>query len=168
MKLSEIQQKFIASWGGLASQWGVNKTLAQIHGLFLVIDEPICMEEIMETLQVSRGNVNLNVRTLINWGMIYKQPVLGERKEFYVGEKDMWLIFKKLLRIRKEKELDPMLRLVKEIKREAKEKAEETPQKFAERIETIEKFATQADAMLEIFLTMNEKRFFKSSLKSGL
>ncbi|MDR1877282.1 MAG: transcriptional regulator [Flavobacteriaceae bacterium] len=162
MKLSKHQHKFIVSWGGLASQWGVNKTLAQIHGLFLVIHQPVCMEDIMELLHISRGNVNMNVRTLIDWGMIYKQSILGERREFYVGEKDMWLILKRMIKVRKERELDPMLRLVREIKQEVNtEDSPESSKEFVERIELIERFASQADSTLNMLLNMDEKGFLE-------
>jgi DNA-binding transcriptional regulator GbsR (MarR family) len=57
MKLSQSQQKFIMSWGSLGSQWGMNKTLAQIHGLFLITNKALCTEDIMDALQISRGNV---------------------------------------------------------------------------------------------------------------
>ena len=101
MKLTEGQQKFIISWGSLGSQWGINKTMAQIHGLFIITNKPLCTDDIMEGLQISRGNVNMNVRTLIDWGMVYKEHILGERKEFYIGEKDMWLIMKRVMKVRK-------------------------------------------------------------------
>lgn len=163
MKLTEGQQKFIISWGSLGSQWGINKTMAQIHGLFLITNEAICTEDIMEALQISRGNVNMNVRTLIDWGMIYKEHVLGERKEFFIGEKDMWLILKRVMKVRKEKELDPMLHLLSEMKREEKNKNES--KEFIERLNAIEKFAKQADKTLGKLLKAEEHWFWGTFAK---
>lgn len=163
MKLTEGQRKFIISWGSLGSQWGINKTMAQIHGLFLITNEAICTEDIMEALHISRGNVNMNVRTLIDWGMIYKEHVLGERKEFFVGEKDMWLILKRVMKVRKEKELDPMLHLLSEMKREEKNKNES--KEFIERLNAIEKFAKQADKTLDKLLKAEEHWFWGTFAK---
>lgn len=160
MKLTQSQQKFVMSWGSLGSQWGVNKTMAQIHGLFLITDKAICAEDIMIALQISRGNVNMNVRTLVDWGMVYKEHVLGERKEFFVGEKDMWLIFKRVMKVRKEKELDPMLHLLNEIKQDAEKEQEPESKEFSARLKVIEKFAKQADKTLEKLLKADEHWFW--------
>lgn len=160
MQLSEGQQKFVFSWGSLGSQWGMNKTLAQIHGLFLVTDEALCTEDIMEALQISRGNANMNVRTLLDWGMLYKEHRMGERKEFFVGEKDMWLILKRVMKVRKEKELDPMLHLLSEIKQSEKEANDENSEAFVERLNSIEKFAKQADSTLDRLLKADEHWFW--------
>ena len=164
MKLTENQNQFIVSWGSLGSQWGINKTLAQIHGLFIITQEAICTEDIMEALQISRGNVNMNVRTLIDWGMVYKAPILGERKEFFIGEKDMWLIFKRILKVRKEKELDPMLHLLEELKQKAQQDSTED-QVFTERIESIEKFAKEADRTMDTLLKVDESWFWSNFVR---
>ena len=160
MELSEGQQKFIMSWGSLGSQWGINKTMAQIHGLFLITNKALCTEDIMNALQISRGNVNMNVRTLIDWGMIYKEHVLGERKEFFIGEKDMWLILKRVMKVRKEKELDPMLHLLSEIKQTEALNNKEESKEFTDRLNAIEKFAMQADKTLDKLLKAEEHWFW--------
>lgn len=163
MKLQEAQENFIKSWGSLGSQWGINKTLAQIHALFITTEEPLSAEDIMERLQISRGNVNMNVRTLIDWQLVYKEHVLGERKEFFVGEKDLWVVLKRVMKVRKEKELDPMLKVVRNLK----DIEEDTPEaeNFKEKIDNIEKFATEADNMLEKFIKMDESWFWSKFIK---
>jgi DNA-binding transcriptional regulator GbsR (MarR family) len=161
MKLTEKQHQFVLSWGSLGSQWGLNKTLAQIHGLFLITEEAISMEDIMEVLMISRGNVNMNIRTLIDWGIIYRISKMGERREYYIGEKDMWLLLKRVLKVRKERELDPMLKLISDIKINGFETENNL---FIERISSIETFAKQADSMLALFLSMDDSNdFFKYS-----
>ena len=81
MEFKQARQKFIQSWGTLGSNWGINKTMAQIHALVLVSAKPLSTEEIMEELSISRGNANMNVRALLDWGLVEKQFVVGERKE---------------------------------------------------------------------------------------
>jgi len=163
MKLNNTQIEFIKSWGSLGSKWGLNKTLAQIHALFIITEKPLSAEEIMESLKISRGNVNMNVRILIDWGLVYKENKLGERKEFFIGEKDMWLIFKRVLKVRKERELDPML----EILRTLKKKEEKNPENkhTIKQIKNIEKFASEADNMLEKFIKMDENWFWSKFIK---
>ncbi len=165
MKLSDGQYKFIMSWGSLGSQWGMNKTLAQIHGLFLITEDALCTDEIMETLKISRGNANMNIRALLDWGMIYKELIPGERKEYFIGEKDMWLILKRVMKVRKERELDPMLHIVKELKKSEGQNQSEESEKFIARLEEIEKFANQADKTLSTLLSSDESWFFSTFMR---
>jgi len=80
MELVEAKQKFIEAWGKLGSEWGINRTMAQVHALLLVTPGALTTEEIMEALSISRGNVNMTVRDLINWGLVEKELRPGERK----------------------------------------------------------------------------------------
>jgi len=163
MNLTQKQVEFIISWGSLGSKWGINKTLAQIHALFIISNESICTEDIMEGLQMSRGNVNMNVRTLIKWGLVYRVNKLGERKDFFVGEKDMWLIFKRVLKVRKEKELDPMLKVLQSFINTEEENEKDII--FQKRIKDIEKFASEADKMMEKFTNQDENWFWSTLMK---
>lgn len=115
MQLDEGKQKFIHAWGNLGINWGINKTMGQVHGLLLVTTGPLCAEAIMQELQISRGNANMNLRALINWGIVHKEFKTGERKEFFVAEKDMWKVLQKIIEQRKKKELDPMIKVLDEI-----------------------------------------------------
>ena len=85
MALEKAKKKFIQSWASLGSNWGINKTMAQIHALFLISEEPLSTEDVMESLQISRGNTNMNIRPLIDWGLLYKEFKVGERREFFTG-----------------------------------------------------------------------------------
>ncbi len=163
MKLKEAQNKFIQSWGSLGSKWGINKTMAQIHGLFLISAQALCTEDIMEILKISRGNANMNIRTLIDWGLVYKESKIGERKEYFIGEKDMWLILKRVMKIRKEKELDPMLRVLGELKN-IEDKTPEAKE-FTDRLYSIEKFAVEADSTLEKLIKVDEHWFWSTFVR---
>ncbi len=90
MQLAEAKAKFIADWGRLGTNWGINRTMAQIHALLLVSPDHLSAEEVMEQLAISRGNANMNLRELIDWGLVQKVIVPGERKEFFTAEKDIW------------------------------------------------------------------------------
>ena len=117
MELQEAKIKYIQTWGSLATSWGINKTMAQVHALLLVSTKPMSAEDIMETLQISRGNVNMNVRALIDWGIVSKEFVVGERKEFFVADKDIWELFKQITKERKKREIEPVLKVLEELQK---------------------------------------------------
>ena len=116
MELEAAKIKFIQSWGSLGSSWGINRTMAQIHALLLVSDEPLSAEDIMSGLQISRGNTNMNVRTLIDWGIVSKEFKVGERKEFFVADKDIWAVARQITRERRRRELEPLVDAIKDLK----------------------------------------------------
>ena len=101
MKLPEAKQQFIQSWGSLATQWGINKTMAQVHALLMSTPGPLNQDEMMEQLNISRGNVNMNIRELINWGLVERVILPGERKEYFTAEKDIWKVAKQVIKERK-------------------------------------------------------------------
>jgi DNA-binding transcriptional regulator GbsR (MarR family) len=98
MKLAEAKQQFISSWGAFGTQWGINRTMAQIHALLLVSAHPITQDEIMGELSISRGNVNMNIRELVGWGLVDRVIISGERKEFFTAEKDIWKVATKIIK----------------------------------------------------------------------
>ena len=169
MKLSEAKEKFINSWGSLGSKWGINRTMAQIHALFLISEDALSAEEIMEILNISRGNANMNIRTLIDWGLVYKEYKTGERKEFFIGEKDIWTATKRVIRVRQQKELEPMLQVLNDLSQINKidvyknNKAE--IDFFTEQVKSIQTFAVQADNTLTKISNSEENWFWKTFLK---
>ena len=112
MKLTEAKQQFISSWGAFGTHWGINRTMAQIHALLLISPEPQTQDDIMEELNISRGNTNMNIRELINWGLVDRVLLTGERKEYFTAEKDIWKVVKQIVKERKKRELEPMLHLL--------------------------------------------------------
>ncbi len=115
MEYLEGKDKFIQSWGTLGSNWGINRTMAQIHALLLITPESLNAEQIRDELQISMGNANMNLRALIDWGLVYKELKTGERKDFFVAEKDMLEIVKKIIQQRKKKELEPLTKVIDEL-----------------------------------------------------
>ncbi|MEQ8808221.1 MAG: helix-turn-helix domain-containing protein [Imperialibacter sp.] len=87
MEYNEAKRKFIEAWGTLGSSWGINRAMAQMHALLLISTKPLSTEDIMEELQISRGNVNMNIRALMDWGIVQKEHKIGERKEFFSADK---------------------------------------------------------------------------------
>ncbi|MFT5619037.1 MAG: DNA-binding transcriptional regulator GbsR (MarR family) [Arenicella sp.] len=166
MELKEAQEKFIQAWGMLGSSWGINRTMAQIHALLLISTKPLSTEDIMKELQISRGNANMNTRALIDWGLVFKEYKSGERKEFFSAEKELWVIAKQVAAERRKRELEPLLRILKQIKTtEGKEDNKEW-QEFAEVVDGIESFGNKADSLLEMVVKADENWLFSKILKT--
>lgn len=155
MEFKEAKNKFVQTWGALGSQWGINKTMAQIHALLMVSNEPVSMEDIMEELQISRGNASMNLRALMDWGIVYKEFKAGERKEFFTAEKDLDELAVKISRERSKREIKPTLKILKEVSTiEAKDSAEE--KHFVDQTEKLYDFVLKVDNMLDKVTEMNE------------
>ncbi|SIQ83845.1 DNA-binding transcriptional regulator GbsR, MarR family [Chryseobacterium sp. RU37D] len=116
MKLSEAKEKYIQTWGTFATNWGINRTMAQVHALLLASDKPLSTDEVMEGLEISRGNANMNLRALIDWGIVRKELVKGDRKEYFVAEKDVWFLFKQITKERRKREIEPVISFLEELK----------------------------------------------------
>ncbi len=115
MEYQEAKQKFISTWGSLGSLWGINKAMAQIQALLFISTKPLTMEEIMEELQISRGNTSMNVRQLIDWGIVIKELRVGERKEYYSTEKDVQELARIVAKERSRREVKPVIKVLEEI-----------------------------------------------------
>jgi len=111
-KLKEARDEFVAQWGALGTQWGINRTMAQIHALLMTAPAPLSTDDVMEQLQVSRGNAHTNLKELVSWGLIRIVVKKGERREFFEAEKDPWFIFTTVARERKRREIEPALSLL--------------------------------------------------------
>jgi DNA-binding transcriptional regulator GbsR (MarR family) len=163
MNLDEAKMKFINSWGTLGSQWGVNRTMSQIHALLLVSPEALSAEEIMEQLQISRGNANMNLRALMDWGLVTKEIRSGERKEYFFAGKDMWEVARKIVYERRKREIEPILQVVKELNKEKITGAKkEEIEAFNKTIEDLNKFTTKANSVVDKFVKSDEHWFYKT------
>ena len=131
LNLAASRREFVDLWGQMANHWGINRTMAQIHALLMIAHEPLTAEEIMEELQISRGNASMNLRDLINWGIVRRTSEPGERRDFFTTEADVWTMFQIILRERKKRELDPLLSRLDECLLHAGKKAERAEEKAA-------------------------------------
>lgn len=160
MELKEGKEQFIQSWGTLGSSWGINRTMAQIHALLLIAPEPLCAMDIKEKLNISMGNTNMNIRSLMDWGLVYKKLVPGERKEFFVAEKDMWEVVKKIVIQRKKKELEPVLKVLDQIS--AVEGNCDASDEFCKVVKDIKLFSNKADSILDTLIKADSNWFTRS------
>ncbi|SUX48645.1 GbsR/MarR family transcriptional regulator [Chryseobacterium indoltheticum] len=129
MQLSEAKEKYIQTWGTFATNWGINRTMAQVHALLLATGKPLSTDEVMEMLEISRGNANMNLRALIDWGIVKKEFIKGDRKEYFVAEKDVWYLFKQITKERRKREIEPVITFLEELKN-IEDKDSEEAQEF--------------------------------------
>lgn len=163
MKFSEGKERFIQAWGALGSSWGINKAMAQIHALLLISTKPLSTEEIMEELKISRGNANMNIRALIDWGIVYKENRLGERKEFFTAGKDIWELARQVSKERRRREIEPILKVLDQVQNvEGNDQAIEA---FRNVTGELKDFTHKLDGVLEKFTKSDQNWFYKLLLK---
>lgn len=150
MEIKEAKDRFIHTWGTLSTQWGINRTMSQIHALLLLSEKALNADEIMEELQISRGNVNMNLRDLISWGLIFKQLIPGERKEYFLAEKDIWKVTRQISRERRRRELTPLLDAVNELKDGLKDQKTPEAKSMLKIVDDIDTVASLADSTLDL------------------
>jgi DNA-binding transcriptional regulator GbsR (MarR family) len=118
--LAPAARNFVLYWGDMGSQWGVNRSVSQIHALLYLSGRPLTAEEIAETLGLARSNVSNSIRELQGWGLIRRVPVAGDRRDFFEADADVWSIASKIVDGRKQRELDPALAALDACVEEAK------------------------------------------------
>lgn len=110
----ESLEKFVDFWGEMATSWGINRTMAQLHALLYASERPLDTDEIMDRLHISRGNANMNVRSLVDWKLVYRIHQPGSRKDYFTAEKDVWKICMIVIQQRREKEIGPIQETLRE------------------------------------------------------
>jgi len=163
--MHEARQQFISSWGAFGTHWGINRTMAQIHALLLISPEPLNQDDIMAELNISRGNTNMNIRELINWGLVERVILTGERKEFFLAEKDIWKVVRQIVKERKKRELEPMLQLLDKLENVEGDKREKEVKTFVDTISSIRKLGNQADKTLDVMIRSDENWFLNILMK---
>lgn len=163
MNYHETQQAFVELWGRLGTNWGINKAMAQIHALLLSAETPLTTDEVMEKLQISRSNANLNLRALLDWGLVYKKHLPGDRKEYFVAEKDIWTVAIKIMKERRRREVEPVIEELKQLAQfEANNYNEKNFKKLLEDTIELSEKLTSIGTMVE---KADKFNFFKWILK---
>ena len=166
LRHQEALERFILFWGEMASTWGINRTMAQIHALLYASEEPLDTDAIMERLQISRGNANMNLHSLVNWNLVRKVHQPGSRKDYYLAEKDVWHIMAQIIRERERREIGPVMQQLQECRdtlHGEQAAAEGGPlssqeQQFSERIENLIELMEVFDGFFQSLLPFVEKR----------
>ena len=146
--LSETEQKFILHWGQMGVQWGINRTVAQVHALLYLSKEPLNAEDICAKLNVARSNVSTSLKELQSWGIIHKVGSLGDKRDHFESLKDVWELARVILNERKKREIDPTLSVLRACVLEASQDSD-TPAHSRERLQEMASFLETGCAWFE-------------------
>jgi len=164
-KIEETRDEFVTQWGIMGAQWGINRTMAQIHALLMTAPNVMSTDEVMEALEISRGNAHTNLKDLVGWGLIRIVTKKGERKEFFEAEKDVWEIFRRVARERKRREIDPALQTLRNCKAATEDMKSAEGKAFHEQMGQLEDFVSFASKMGERVASMQHGKAIKLAMK---
>ncbi len=116
-------ERFVLHWGEMGTAWGVNRSVAQIHALLYVSDEPMTAEDIAERLGMARSNVSTSLRELLGWSLIRRVHAMGDRRDYYEAEADMFEMVRRIALGRKAREIDPALGRAARVRRRGQERS---------------------------------------------
>ncbi|MGP5120173.1 GbsR/MarR family transcriptional regulator [Psychrobacter alimentarius] len=152
MKLNPVTEKFILHWGEMGSQWGVNRTMSQIHALLYIIGKPLNAEEITETLGVARSNVSNSIKELQHWDLVQKVSILGDRRDHFSTNTDVWELARIIVIERQKRELDPTVQFLQELmdSPEFEHENSEVKTRIRETQEFVETVTTWSSEMLKL------------------
>jgi len=165
MELQEAKQQFIDTWGALGSEWGINKSVAQVHALLLSSSKPLSTDEIMERLVISRGNANMSIRQLVEYGIVYKKHIAGDRKEYFVAEKEVLKWAMKIAIMRKQKELDPVMEILKDITLATKNDPSDEGKEFHQTVKEIQVLTDQLETIANKIFSTNRGELLVKLIK---
>ena len=149
-------------WGVVGVEWGINRTMAQIHGLLLTSPDPLSTEDVMAALKISRGNANMNLRELVNWGLLARVTKPGDRKEYFVAEKSVWGIAQRIVAERKRRELDPLLAALEQLQADfdLSDRSADA-QQFRTLLGDLSSLGRKGARLLDLVLKLDQKSFFR-------
>ncbi len=164
MEYQEAKEKFISTWGSLGTLWGINKAMAQIQALLFISTKPLSMEEIMEELKISRGNTSMNLRQLIDWGIVTKEIVRGERKEFFTTEKDVQELARIVAKERSRREIKPVIKVLEDVSSIKNDGTEKTKE-LIKQTKALKDLTDDLDTLMNKLVNQKQNWLTKSVLK---
>jgi DNA-binding transcriptional regulator GbsR (MarR family) len=120
-------ERFVLHWGEMGGQWGVNRSVSQIHALLYLSERPLTADEIADTLGLARSNVSNSIKELLGWNLIRRVPIRGDRRDHFEAETDIWEVFLRIAAGRKEREIDPAVAVLRTCTADAERDADVTP-----------------------------------------
>lgn len=147
MNLPPLTQAFVLHFGEMGSRWGINRTVGQIYALLYVSPTPLCAEQIVEALGISRSNVSMSLKELQAWNLVLLRHLPDDRRDFFTTPDDIWLILRTLAEERKKREVDPTLSVLREILMQTPTTPDETfaQDRMAQMHQMIERLTTWYD-----------------------
>jgi DNA-binding transcriptional regulator GbsR (MarR family) len=162
--LQEAKNLLVRRWGEMGGYWGINRTMAEIHALLFVTRDSLCTDEIMDQLKISRGNASMNLRALVDWGLIERVHKLGDRKEYFQADTDVWHMFETIMRERRRREVEPIIATIdhcseavdRDSAKSNRAEAEDV-REFRRRIRELRRFLETMGRLFELVLEFGEE-----------
>lgn len=158
--LDRSKALFIRRWGELSGYWGINRTMAELHALLYISADPLCADEIMAALQISRGNTSMNLRQLVDWGLVSRVHRKGDRKEYFTAEVDVWEMFQTIVRERRRREVEPIIetiarcqKMVADGMHELDDQQQREAEVYLQRLRSMDEFLLGVNGLLNLLLT---------------
>lgn len=159
--LDESRALLVRRWGEMGGYWGINRTMAEIYALMFVSTHPLCTDDVMEQLHISRGNASMNLRALVDWGLIRRVHKFGNRREYFEADTDVWHMFETITRERRRREVEPIIQTVDRCRelvsgldvRGAAAQAELN--EYRRRLDDLKSFLSTMSTLFELVLTYN-------------
>ncbi len=161
--LDEAKASLIRCWGEMAPYWGISRTMAEVHALLFICPRPLCTDEIMADLSISRGNASMTLRSLLDWGLVRRVHQRGDRKDYYTCDASVWTIFENIARQRKRREVEPIVDTISHCCNLARQ-AEGTLQDPQARQEA-QQYRSRLEEMVDFLHVLNQ--LFESFLQAG-
>src|SRR5262245_33673437 len=152
-KLPEAVHNFVLHWGNMGDRWGVTRSISQVQALLYLSEKPLTADEIAAKLDMARSNVSTSLRELTSWNLIRRVPVLGDRRDYFEAETDLWTMVQRIAAGRKERELDPAAVALRECLAEARADSAVSPQ-LRQRLEEMLSFVERAGGWYEQMLAL--------------
>jgi DNA-binding transcriptional regulator GbsR (MarR family) len=156
-RLTRVEDQFVDQWDTMSRLWGISSTMARIHGLLYITGAALSMDDIMDRLAISRGNVSMNLSKLVEWGLIRRVHKRGDRRDYYESLTDVWEMFTIVANQRKRREIDPILTTLRRCRDELSpeslgEQAQEpAAQDRFRRVNELLKFLTLMESLAQRF-----------------
>lgn len=150
----KAREEFVVQWGSLGTQWGINRTMAQIHALLMTAPEPMCTDEVMERLEISRGNAHTNLKDLVSWNLVRIITKKGDRKEYFEAEKDVWKIFITISKERKRREIEPAIQLLRDCAARTKDETAGPGKEFNQQMKDLDEFLSFGVKVADTVISM--------------
>ena len=157
VKMPQALETFVLQWGDLGSKWGVSRSVAQIHAFLYLAEKPMTAEEICTQLTMARSNVSNSLKELQAWNLIQRVPILGDRREHFLAETDVWEIAARIAAERKEREIDPALVVLNTCVGQAEADPSISPVK-QERLRSMLEFTQIADSWYRQMLSISKPK----------
>lgn len=164
-ELEQAREDFIRQWGAMGSAWGINRTMAMIHAALMTNPTPMNTDQIMEMLEISRGNANANLRELVGWGLLRPTAVKGERKDYYEAEKDVWKMFCVITRERKRREIEPAMAVLDDCAARTEKLKGAEAKEFNQMMKDLGEFVSVASSVMDRISRSERSKVVPTALK---